>query len=153
MKKKVIDTEFRVIEFMKQHNYKNLYGICIIVDDFVDDRKFCHSDNSLLNSLFIKGRHACITTLVTTQKFRCLSSIIRSQITELYCFPLRNNGDLEAMVDEVSAVYDKKTLLELYREATSRPHSFLYINLMTKDKNKMFFDSLIKQLIPKNNYI
>ena len=147
---RVIDTQFKVIEYMKNQGYKKLYSICIIVDDFVDNPKFCHSQNSLLNSLFIKGRHMCISTLVSTQKFRCLSSIIRTQITELYVFPLRNNSDLEAFVEEVSAVYDKKTLLQLYRMATSEPHHFLYVNLMTRDKNKMFFDSLIKALIPNN---
>jgi hypothetical protein len=64
-------------------------------------------------------------------------------------FPLRNNSDLEAFIEEVSAVYDKKKLLELYRMATSQPHHFLYVNLMTRDKSKMFFDSLTNALIPK----
>jgi hypothetical protein len=144
---RIIDTQFKVVEYMKNNNYKKLYSICIIVDDFVDNVKFCHSNNSLLNSLYIKGRHAAISTITTTQKFRCLSSVIRTQLTELYVFPLRNNQDLEAVVDEVSAVADKKKILALYRMATSQPHHFLYINLLTHDKSKMFFDSLTKPLI------
>ena len=144
--KNVIDTQFKVVEWQKNNGYKNMFSICIIVDDFVDDKKFCHSDNSLLNKLFIKGRHACISTLVSTQKFRCLSSVIRSQITEIYVFPLRNNQDLEAFIDEVSAVYDKKTLLDVYRVCTSKPHHFLYVNLMAKDKDNMFYDSLINKI-------
>ena len=147
---KVIDTQFKVIEYMKNQGYSKLYSICIIVDDFVDMPKFCHSNNSLLNTLFIKGRHMSISTLCTTQNFRCLSSIIRTQITEIYVFPLRNNSDLEACIEEVSAVYDKKKLLELYRMATSQPYHFLYVNLMTRDKSKMFFDSLTNVLIPNN---
>ena len=147
---KVIDTQFKVVEYMKNQGYKKLYSICIIIDDFVDNAKFCHSNNSLLNTLFIKGRHMCISTLCTTQKFRCLSSIIRTQITEIYVFPLRNNSDLEAFVEEVSAVYDKKKILELYRIATSQPYHFLYVNLMTRDKTRMFYDSLITPLIPTN---
>ena len=64
-----------------------------------------------------------------------------------YVFPLRNNQDLEAFIDEVSAVYDKtKTLLDVYRVCTSKPHHFLYVNLMAKDKDNMFYDSLINKI-------
>ena len=64
---KVIDTQFKVIEYVKNKGYNKLYSICIVVDDFVDMPKFCHSNNSLLNTLFIKGRHMSISTLSMTQ--------------------------------------------------------------------------------------
>jgi Cdc6-like AAA superfamily ATPase len=51
---------------------------------------------------------------------------------------LRNHKDLETLIDELSALADKKTLLEIYNLATQEPHSFLYINLMAKDINDMF---------------
>jgi hypothetical protein len=53
-------------------------------------------------------------------------------------FKLRNQGDLDAFVDEVSAVTDKKTLLDMYQLATHEPFSFLYVKLSSKDHNKMF---------------
>ena len=147
---KVIDTQFKVIEWQKKNGHTQLYAICIIVDDFADNPKICRSQNSLLSTLFIRGRHAQASTLVSTQKFRCLSPIIRSQITEIYVFPLRNNLDLEAFIEEVSAVYNKKTLLDVYRVCTSKPHHFLYVNLMAKDKDNMFYDSLKSKLIIKH---
>jgi len=54
---------------------------------------------------------------------------------------------LESLIDELSALYDKKTLLELYNLATSEPHSFLYINLVAKDKKEMFMMSLDRKLV------
>ena len=39
---------------------------------------------------------------------------------------LRNTKDLETFIDEVSAIIEKKTLLEFYQTATSEPYSFLY---------------------------
>ena len=143
---KVIDTQFRVVEYMKNQKYKQIYSICIIVDDFADTPTFVRNQNSLLTSLFIKGRHGYISTLVSTQKFRCLSPIIRSQITECYVFPLRSAMDLDAFIEEVSAISDKKTLLEVYRVCTSQPHHFLYVNLVSSDKNAMFYDSLVNIL-------
>ena len=58
--------------------------------------------------------------------------------TDLYVFKLRNQGDLDALTDEVSAVADKKMILEMYNIATQEPYSFLYIKLTSKDPNKMF---------------
>ena len=60
---------------------------------------------------------------------------------------MRNNKDLESLIDELSALYDKKTLLELYNMATAEPHSFLYINLVAKDMKDMFMMSLDRKLV------
>ena len=51
---------------------------------------------------------------------------------------LENYKDLEAIVEELSAVADKKTLLDIYHLATSEPFSFLFVNLTSHDKNKLF---------------
>ena len=59
-------------------------------------------------------------------------------MTHLFIHRLRNYGDLEATVEELSAIYDKKTLLHIYHEAVSEEYSFLYVKLMSKDKRKVF---------------
>ena len=59
--------------------------------------------------------------------------------TELFVYRLRNYRDLETFIEEVSAVYDKKTLLDLYNAATEEPHSFLYVKLTAKNKDEMLF--------------
>ena len=79
--------------------------------------------------------------------FNALSPIIRKNITELYVYRLRNNNDLESLIDELSALCDKKTLLELYNMATAEPQSFLYINLVAKDKKDMFMMNLDRKLV------
>ena len=73
---------------------------------------------------------------------------MRKNITHLFVFRLRNYGDLEAWIEELSAVYDKTTLHQLYRIATDERHSFLYINMMQKDKDKMFYINSNKRLVP-----
>ena len=71
--------------------------------------------------------------------------------TELYVYRLRNYKDLETLVEELSALYDRKTLHQLYNIATDEPHSFLYINLMAKDKKDMFFVRFDHKLIVEDN--
>ena len=55
------------------------------------------------------------------------------------------------LVEELSALYDKKTLHELYNIATHEPHSFLYINLMAKSKKDMFYVRFEHKLIVEDN--
>ena len=59
---------------------------------------------------------------------------------------MRNQGDLDALTDEVSAVADRKMILEMYNIATQEPYSFLYIKLTSKDPNKMFMIKFHKYL-------
>ena len=66
--------------------------------------------------------------------------------TELYIYRLRNNKDLETFAEEVSALYDKKTLLEIYNAATSEPYSFLYVNLRAKNKSDMFYMNFSRKI-------
>ena len=95
----------------------------------------------MLHSLYARGRHNMISTITATQKFNAIHPIIRVNATELYVYRLRNMKDLDTFIDEVSAVFDKKSLLEIYHMATSEPYSFLYVKLTAKDKNEMFYQN------------
>ena len=64
-------------------------------------------------------------------------------------YRLRNQKDLDSVLDELTALIDKKTLLEMYQLATSEPYSFWYINLVAKTKDDMFFIRLEKRMIPE----
>ena len=54
-------------------------------------------------------------------------------------FRLRNGGDLEALLEELNALTDKKTILQLYNMATAEPFSFLFIKLNAKKLKDMFY--------------
>ena len=88
-----------------------------------------------------------ISSITATQKFTSIHPIIRVNATELFVYRLRNNKDLETFIDEVSAVYDKRTLLEMYKVATNDPYSFLYVNLVAKKKEDMFFVRFSHKLV------
>ena len=91
----------------------------------------------MLHALFTRGRHSGISTIVSTQKFTALHPIIRVNATELFVFRLRNYKDLETFIEEVSALIDKKSLMEIYNLATNEPYSFLYVK-WEKNKKDMF---------------
>lgn len=122
---------------MKKHKYKTLFQILIVIDDFADEPSFTRQ-SKLLHQLYVRGRHNSISTITSAQKYNVIAPIVRINATQLYVFRLRNYKDLEAIVEELSAATDKKTLLEIYHAATAEPYSFLFVNLVSRDKNKMF---------------
>ena len=71
-----------------------------------------------------------ISTITSTQVFKATSPIVRKSITNVFVYRLRNYGGLEGTIEELSAINDKKTLLQIYHEAVSEDSSFLYVNLM-----------------------
>ena len=70
-------------------------------------------------------------------------------MTHLFIYRLRNNADLQSIIEEVSAVYDPKTIHSLYKVATEEPYSFLYINLTAKSVKDMFYQNFDNRLIPQ----
>ena len=100
----------------------------------------------MLHSLFTRGRHSQISSLVSTQKFASLSPLIRVNACSLYVFRLRNYQDLSTFLDEVSAIVDKKTLLQMYKRATDEDFGFLFVKLNSRSKKNMF-------MINYNSYI
>ena len=69
-------------------------------------------------------------------------------MTHLLIYISRNYADLQAAIEEMSAVYDPKTPLQIYNEAIDEPYSFLCINLMQKDRSKMIMQQFSQYLNP-----
>jgi len=65
----IVETQRKVTEHSKKAKMKKLYGILVICDDFADQPAVMHassggdSGGSMLNTLFIRGRHMMISTL------------------------------------------------------------------------------------------
>ena len=134
----ILTTQKKVIDHQKKDpKTKKLFSILLVFDD-VADNKAIHN-NPALNSCFTRGRHSQISTILSTQKYNAVSTIIRTNMDSMYLFRLRNANDLQAVIDELSALLDKKILLEVYMKATEQRYSFLFIKLTSPTINDMFY--------------
>ena len=105
---KVIKQQHKVTEYQKKNDYKKLFSILIIVDDFVDSKAFSRN-SPLLNQLYVRGRHSAMNIITAAQKFNAPSPIIRVNSRQLFFFRFRNYKEIETMVEELSAVLIKKS--------------------------------------------
>ena len=147
----ILKTQRAVIEHQKKEKTsKRLYGICIVVDDFADAPSVMSSraGGSALNQLLVRGRHSQISTMILSQRLRAAGPLIRVNVQSMIVFKLRNKLELESIILELSAVYDKKVLLEMYELATAERYSFWYINLAASNVSDMFYLRFEQRMIP-----
>ena len=78
-------------------------------------------------------------------------------ISHLFYFKVRNFKGIEILQDELSAIVrsdnlheSKKLIFKIYETATDEPHSFLYIDLLQKDPNRMFMKKFSQNLKVKS---
>ena len=123
---------------------KQLFNILVVLDDVSDNPAITRHDK-LLNSLYCRGRHSGISTLVFLQKSSTVPPIIRVSISHLCYYKVGNFKEIEILQDELSAIVrsdnlhsSKKLIYNMYETATDEPHSFLYINRLEKNPDKMF---------------
>ena len=53
---------------------------------------------------------------------------------------------METVIDEVSVVADKNTLIELYQTATYEPYSIICVELAARHKHELCYPNVNKKL-------
>ena len=81
----IINKHSRIIAKLKDEKEKDMYNICIVIDDFVEDRRISNNSKAL-NSLFSRGRHSFISTICLIQKYINVSPMIRLNVSALMIF-------------------------------------------------------------------
>jgi len=134
----LLQRQLDMTEIQKKRKYKELYQIPVIIDDFADRAAVMHSPGNILASLFIRGRHGWISTLVSSQKLMAIATPLRVNATFICCFRLRNAKELDSLLEELTAIYPLDVLRQMHELAVKEPYSFWFINLLHKKPEDMF---------------
>jgi hypothetical protein len=146
----IIDQQARITHLSKTKGMSKLHQVLVILDDIADDPRITRQAKPV-HELFVRGRHHCISTIASVQKYRVLAPLIRVNATDLIVFRLRSMHELNAILEENSAVYGEKALEEMYTLATHEPYSFLYIKLAARRPEDMFYLRFDSHLIPRGD--
>jgi hypothetical protein len=139
--RQILDRQRDKIRQLKDAKSKKpLPQILTIIDDFADRSDILHSRSGILTTLFIRGRHFGSSCWVSSQKLTAIASVARVNFRFLLVWRLRNQKEIIALMEELSAIYPMQVLHEMYETAISdQDHSFWYIGLVAKKKEDMFF--------------
>ena len=142
----IINTQHKVIEYQKKMKMNKLFSCLLIIDDFAEDKTFMRY-SKILHGLYTKSRHFGLSVITASQKYNALAPIVRLNTSSLYIFKLKNMAEVDAFVQEQSALVDKKTVYEIYNLAVNdQPYSFLFVKLRESDVNKIFMIRLEKAI-------
>ena len=135
-------------EYFKKTKSQKGFSVCIVIDDLADVKRGLPAISKFVDGLFVKGRHFNVSVILSTQKLKLplISPTVRVNCTCVFSFRLRNQTDLiEGLIYEYSALVSKEKLYKAYKLATEIPYNFLYINLLAKDIDNMFYSGFQKR--------
>ena len=67
--------------------------------------------------MFTRGRHNAISVILSTQKYTVLAPIIRPNASALFVFRFKNMNEVNAFLEENSALVNKQQLYEMHQLA------------------------------------
>ena len=120
--RQIIRQQRKITETSKQLKMRSLFQILIVIDDFADNPHLHkRSGDSALDTLFVRGRHFQISTLVSTQKLRLVSNAVRVN-SQFFCiWRLRNQLEKDSLLEELTALVPKPQLEASGRRALQLP--------------------------------
>ena len=140
---KLLDEQRTITEECRKRKIKSPQ-VCVILDDLADrgdilTKRSGGKGGSWMVSLATRGRHFGVTWIISSQVLNLVGTVIRKNCRCMCVWRLRNHKEVETLCDELSGVYDAKTIMELYNYATADPYSFLFVRLDAKTRRDMFW--------------
>ena len=111
-----------------------------IFDDCITQASFkSNTNDQILNTIAVNGRHMGVSLIIASQKTSGSSSFIRSQADGVYIWKPRSRNEIEALYEDNSVgTLSKKDFVELLEYATSEKYSHLFINYQNGNIYKNF---------------
>ena len=113
-----------ILDEQMTYEKKKMPKLMIVIDDSVG---MIHS-NSTLNHFLSRYRHWNTNVILSSQAFRALAPIARTNTTHSMIFAVPNEKEFEKLDEELGGIYGGQ-FRKLYEEATNEKYHFLYLKL------------------------
>tara|TARA_E500000318_G_scaffold69897_1_gene64677 strand:+ start:19205 stop:19930 length:726 start_codon:yes stop_codon:yes gene_type:complete len=132
-------------EFLEEVNDKKKpSNRLIIFDDVAYSGSLKNKSVGMVSKIVMNGRHLCLSSIFTTQKFSLVSTAVRTNITGAILFNT-SQKELEMIADDFNYLPKKQDFIKMFREATKEKNSFLVVNFSNKNE-EMYLDSTFEPI-------
>ena len=129
------------------HVYKNIeeykpnkkYRILTAFDDMIADILSNKKLNPIVTELFIRSRKLNISLVFITQSYFVVPKAIILTSTHYFVMKIPNNLELQKIAFNNLSDIDFKEFMNLYKEFTTEPYSFLVIDAALASDNPLSF--------------
>jgi hypothetical protein len=153
---KILDEQRLICEDCRKKK-RPIPQVCVVLDDLADRQDLLQkrsggsSGGSWLVTLATRGRHFGVTWIISSQVINLVGTVLRKNVRCMCVWRLRSHKEVEVLCEELSGVYDAKTMMNLYRAATEEPYSFMFCRLDAKTRRDMFFLRFESRLLPEDS--
>lgn len=159
MENGILDMEEMGTEPTSKYGHKPV--LHLVLDDCQSSQLFVPSTKNKLLNATIRHRHLGdglgISMWFLVQNYSTSSGLpptVRDNSTLLVLFPMKNQGKIMKIIEEIGGNIDEETFNKVYEEATKYdPHDFLVIEFAPKDKKYMFRRKWNEVLIPDESVL
>ena len=132
-------------DLKKAKTHKPLPQVLIIIDDFADTG-IMHQATNILTTLMVRGRHFGCSTWLSTQHLTAVSRIARVNVSFECVWRQRNAKEVEMIMDELSAIYPKDVLMDMYHMAIA-DEEYSFWNIFLAARRPEFWIRFEKRLV------
>lgn len=126
------DAIIQLLNFQKRLKKRDRPHILLCLDDIAPMLK---KRDTAIWDLFSVHRHYNISIIVLSQNLKLCPPIVRNNAVSMIFYKINSNTELEKIVEEMSFITNKKTILEMYDYATDTPYCFMMCDAV---KNKVW---------------
>ena len=117
--------------------------ILIVFDDMIADMINNKKLNSIVTELFIRGRKLNISLVFITQSYFKVPKDVRLNTTHFFIAKIPNKRKLREITQNHSSDIITKDFINIYRECTGKPYSFLVNDTTLASDNPLRFGKIL----------
>ena len=110
----------------------------IVFDDCGYSNSLKNKQAGIISKLICNGRHLNLSQIYTSQRFSQVSTVLRTNITGAILFNT-SMKELDLISDDMNFTTSNKEFINIFREATSMPRSFLVVNF-SNPRDELYMD-------------
>jgi hypothetical protein len=115
-------------------------SMLILIDDCVDN--LAHTSGlTVIDSAFMRIRHANCSIIVTTQEYKRIPKTVRMNCSDFIAFHITNNTEKKQIAEEQNAGLGPKMWLQVAEKVWETPYAFIYIKHTEPRIQYRFFSS------------
>jgi hypothetical protein len=138
----------RIRQLKEAKTRKPLPQCFICLDDWADQPHILHSASNIVATLFVRARHFATSVWVSSQKLTAIAPVARVNFRFMCVWRLRNAKEIQALMEELSAIHPVSVLQEMYTVAIEdEEHSFIFIDLVAKRREDIFHIRFDQKLV------
>ena len=130
---------YDVYKNIDEYNSSKKHKVLIIFHDMIADMINNKKLNFIVPELFIRGRKLNISLVFITQSYFKVPKDVRLNTTHFFITKIPNKRELQGIALNHSSDIDPKKFINIYREYTKEPYSFLVNDTTLPSDNPLRF--------------